>query len=90
MAGSTLPQCSRMQYETVSVTYKDGISTKLSLRNPETWWPIEQDYLLDDHLFVNNVHSPRALTCNWRDTRSGCGRFPWKGAQDSRRGGDDS
>jgi hypothetical protein len=58
MTGSTLPQCSRMQHGTVSVAYSDGTSSTLSLRNPETWWPIEQDYLLDDYLFVNNAPLP--------------------------------
>ena len=58
MAGTTLPQCSRMQHGTVSVNYKDGTSAGLSLRNPETWWPVEQDYLLDDYLFVNNAPLP--------------------------------
>ena len=23
----------------------------LALRNPETWWPIEQDYFIDDYQF---------------------------------------
>jgi hypothetical protein len=65
-AGTTLPQCSRMRHATVSVTYQDGISTQLMLRNPETWWPIEQDYLLDDYLFVNNAPLPPRV-----DLRSG-------------------
>jgi hypothetical protein len=58
MAGSTLPQCSRMQHGTISIAYTDGTAAKLALRNPETWWPIEQDYLLDDYLFVNNAPLP--------------------------------
>jgi hypothetical protein len=58
MAGTTLPQCSRMQHGTVSVTYADGTSAALVLRNPESWWPIEQDYLLDDYMFVNNAPLP--------------------------------
>jgi len=41
LAGTTLPQCSHMLHGTVSVTYSDGSSAKLPLRNPETWWPIE-------------------------------------------------
>ena len=55
LAGTTLPQCSRMQHATISVSYKDETSATLALRNPETWWPIEQDYLLDDYLFVNQA-----------------------------------
>jgi len=66
VAGSTLPQCSRIQHGMVSVTYTDGASAKLALRNPETWWPIEQDYLLDDYLFVNNAPLPPRV-----DLRSG-------------------
>jgi len=66
MAGTTLPQCSRMQHGTVTVTYMDGTSAKLALRNPETWWPIEQDYLLDDYLFVNHAPLPPRV-----DLRSG-------------------
>ena len=58
LAGTTLPQCSRMQHGTASVTYSDGTSATLVLRNPETWWPIEQDYLLDDYVFVNHAPLP--------------------------------
>ena len=66
MAGSTMPQCSRMQHGTVSVTYADGSTAKLRLRNPESWWPIEQDYLLDDYFFVNDAPLPPRV-----DLRSG-------------------
>ncbi len=66
MAGTTLPQCSRMQHALVTVTYSEGSSAKLELRNPETWWPIEQDYLLDDYLFVNSAPLPPRV-----DLRSG-------------------
>jgi hypothetical protein len=66
MAGSTNPQCSRMQHGTVSVTYADGGVAKLPLRNPENWWPIEQDYLLDDYFFVNDAPLPPRV-----DLRSG-------------------
>ncbi|HEY4380267.1 MAG TPA: DUF4450 domain-containing protein [Acidobacteriaceae bacterium] len=69
MAGSTLPQCSRMQHGTVSVTYSDGTSAKLALRNPETWWPIEQDYLLDDYLFVNDAPLPPRMNLRTGQTR---------------------
>jgi hypothetical protein len=70
MAGSTLPQCSRVQHGTVSVTYKDGSApAKLPLRNPENWWPIEQDYLLDDYLFVNNAPLPPRVDLRTGQTR---------------------
>jgi Domain of unknown function (DUF4450) len=69
MAGTTLPQCSRMQHGTVSVAYTDGTLAKLVLRNPETWWPIEQDYLLDDYLFVNNAPLPPRVDLRTGQTR---------------------
>jgi Domain of unknown function (DUF4450) len=69
MAGSTLPQCSRMQHGTVSIGYADGTAATLALRNPETWWPIEQDYLLDDYLFVNNAPLPPRVDLRTGQTR---------------------
>ncbi|HWG18478.1 MAG TPA: DUF4450 domain-containing protein [Acidobacteriaceae bacterium] len=66
MAGTTMPQCSRMNHATVTVAYRDGSRASLPLRNPETWWPIEQDYLLDDYLFVNDAPLPPRV-----DLRSG-------------------
>ena len=69
MAGSTMPQCSRMQHGTVAVRYTDGSAAKLMLRNPETWWPIEQDYLLDDYLFVNNAPLPPRVNLRDGQTR---------------------
>ena len=69
VAGTTLPQCSRMTHGTVSVTYLDGTSTKLPLRNPETWWPIEQDYLLDDLMFVNEAPLPPRVDLRTGQTR---------------------
>lgn len=58
MAGSTFPQCSRMTHAVVRVRYTDGTASEMELRNPENWWPIEQDYLLDDYLFVDNAPIP--------------------------------
>jgi len=69
VAGNTFPQCSRMQHGTVSVAYTDGSSATLSLRNPETWWPIEQDYLLDDFLFVNEAPLPPRVNLRTGQTR---------------------
>jgi hypothetical protein len=58
MTGTTNPQASRMEHGHITVSYVDGGSSQLILRNPETWWPIEQDYLLDDYLFVNRAPLP--------------------------------
>ncbi len=69
LAGTTLPQCSHMLHGAVSVAYSDGSSAKLPLRNPETWWPIEQDYLLDDFLFVNEAPLPPRVDLRTGQTR---------------------
>jgi hypothetical protein len=51
MAGSTNFMQSRLDNGEVVVTYSDGSSARLALRNPTTWWPIEQDYFIDDYQF---------------------------------------
>lgn len=51
MAGSTAAMESRFDNGEVIVTYTDGSTAKLTLRNPETWWPIDQDYFTDDFAF---------------------------------------
>ncbi len=52
MAGSTGALQSRFDNGKVSVTYVDGSTTKLILRNPTNWWPIDQDYYIDDFAFA--------------------------------------
>lgn len=51
MAGSTNHMQSRIDNGEVVVGYADGTNARLALRNPETWWPIEQDYFIDDFQF---------------------------------------
>ncbi|MES2922989.1 MAG: DUF4450 domain-containing protein [Verrucomicrobiota bacterium] len=51
MAGSTNSMQSRFDNGEVIATYTDGTSERLALENPTTWWPIEQDYLIDDFAF---------------------------------------
>jgi hypothetical protein len=51
MAGSTNPMQSRLDNGEVIVTYRDGTIDRLPLENPVTWWPIEQDYFIDDFQF---------------------------------------
>ncbi|SFU90525.1 DUF4450 domain-containing protein [Pseudoduganella namucuonensis] len=51
MAGSSNFMQSRMDNGEVLVTYTDGTRDRLALRNPESWWPIEQDYFIDDYQF---------------------------------------
>jgi hypothetical protein len=58
MAGSTNGMQSRIDNGEVVVTYSDGTTDRLTLRNPETWWPIEQDYLVDDYGFRIDASLP--------------------------------
>jgi hypothetical protein len=58
VTGNTFPQASRMEHGRISVAYAGGSHAELSLKNPETWWPIEQDYLLDDYLFIDPAPLP--------------------------------
>lgn len=59
MAGTTNPMQSRMINGTVTVTYTDGSMSVLQLKNPENWWPIEQDP--DDDGFAFNTGAPHPL-----------------------------
>jgi Domain of unknown function (DUF4450) len=58
MAGSTGPMQSRFDNGEVVATYTDGSTQKLILRNPETWWPIDQDYFIDDFAFQLDAPLP--------------------------------
>ncbi|ALJ01113.1 hypothetical protein DC20_01225 [Rufibacter tibetensis] len=58
MAGSTNPMQSRFDNGEVVVTYADNSQEKLTLRNPETWWPIEQDYYINEYSFTVNKPKP--------------------------------
>ncbi|HSY19387.1 MAG TPA: DUF4450 domain-containing protein [Candidatus Acidoferrales bacterium] len=51
MAGSTGPMQSRIDNGEVVVTYTDGTTSRLALDNPGNWWPIDQDYFIDDYAF---------------------------------------
>jgi len=52
MAGSTSAMQSRFDNGEVCVTYADGSTARLALHNPTTWWPIDQDYFIDDFAFA--------------------------------------
>jgi hypothetical protein len=51
MAGSSNPMQSWFDNGEVVVTYADGTTDRLALQNPTTWWPIDQDYFVDDFAF---------------------------------------
>jgi hypothetical protein len=52
MAGSTSAMQSHLDNGEVVVTYTDGSTARLVLRNPTTWWPIDQDYYIDNFAFA--------------------------------------
>jgi hypothetical protein len=52
MAGSTNHMQSRFDNGEVLVTYRDGTTARLTLHNPTNWWPIDQDYFIDDFAFA--------------------------------------
>ncbi|MGB3799256.1 MAG: hypothetical protein WA952_05530, partial [Lewinella sp.] len=60
LAGSTNPMQSRLDNGLVEVRYTDGTSSRLMLRNPDNWAPIEQDYYLDGYAFyADGARPPR-------------------------------
>lgn len=58
MAGSTNPMQSRMVNGVIRVNYTDGTHDDLELKNPENWWPIEQDYFIDGFAFTTDAPKP--------------------------------
>jgi hypothetical protein len=71
MAGSTNPMQSRMVNGQIIVEYVDRTADTLQLKNPENWWPIEQDYYDDGFAFTTNAPKPlRVYLKNGEDTRT--------------------
>jgi hypothetical protein len=58
MAGSTNWMQSRLDNGEVVVKYRDGGSERLALSNPVNWWPIDQDYFIDDYAFARPESIP--------------------------------
>ena len=58
MAGSTNPMQSRVINGSVTVSYTDGSTDILTLKNPENWYPIEQDYISDGFAFTTDAPRP--------------------------------
>jgi hypothetical protein len=71
MAGSTDAMKSRLDNGEVIVTYTDGTSARLALNNPVNWWPIDQDYFIDDFAFRRPEPLPPRV-----DLRTGKIRIP--------------
>ena len=58
VAGTTNPMQSRIVNGEIEVNYTDGTSEILQLKNPENWWPIEQDYFVDGLAFTTDAPKP--------------------------------
>lgn len=58
MAGSTSAMQSGQINALIRVIYTDNSSTVLELKNPENWWPIEQDYYIDGAAFSTGQPMP--------------------------------
>ncbi|WP_295117837.1 DUF4450 domain-containing protein [uncultured Chitinophaga sp.] len=61
LAGSTNAMQARMCNGLVMVNYTDGSTDTLQLRNPENWWPIEQDFMADGFAFTTSAAPPERL-----------------------------
>lgn len=67
IAGTTFPQATLSTHATVEVRYKDdGAPTRLELRSPAQWWPVEQDYMVDDYLFRLGPEEEAPVPLPWR------------------------
>jgi hypothetical protein len=58
MTGSTNPMQSQFTNGNIIIEYMDNQEECLQLRNPDTWWPIEQDYYDDEFAFSLNEPKP--------------------------------
>jgi hypothetical protein len=71
LAGSTNPMQSRLDNGELTVYYTDGTTAVLKLKNPENWWPIEQDYYEDGWAFTTDAPKPvRVYLKMGEDTRT--------------------
>jgi hypothetical protein len=71
MVGSTNSMQSQFDNGEVVVAYADGSTERLALRNPTTWWPIDQDYFIDDYAFRRPEAIPPRV-----DLKTGSVRVP--------------
>jgi hypothetical protein len=58
LAGTTNSMQSQFDNGEVIATYADGTTDRLALRNPTNWWPIDQDYYIDDYAFKDDAPPP--------------------------------
>jgi hypothetical protein len=58
VAGSTNHMQSHFDNGEILVVYQDGTQERLALHNPTNWWPIDQDFFLDDFQFRRTAMIP--------------------------------
>lgn len=51
LTGTSTSMQSRLDTAELVATYEDGGTVRLPLRNPDNWWPIDQDLLTDAYAF---------------------------------------
>ena len=66
LAGTTFPQATRSCHAEVVIAYATGQATRAELRSPNTWWPVEQDYLVDDYVFRLDSPQSTGVWVDWR------------------------
>jgi hypothetical protein len=59
MTGSTNPMQSQLDNGVIIAEYTNGTRDSLVLRNPETWWPVQEDYFTDGYAFA--LKQPRPI-----------------------------
>ncbi|SNT19631.1 protein of unknown function [Granulicella rosea] len=76
LACTTFPQATRSVHGVVRVGYADGgAPTVVELRSPANWWPVEQDYLVDDYVFRMEPYGEPEVELPLRvDLRTGLSR----------------
>lgn len=78
LIGTTFPQATRTAHATIQLAYGNGRRSEVfSLRSPNDWWPVEQNYLVDDYVFQMGryQHFQPDLTTTWRvDLQTGATR----------------
>jgi hypothetical protein len=57
LACTTFPQATRSLHGVAQVKYANTtFDLEVELRSPHNWWPVEQDYLIDDYVFRMERH----------------------------------
>lgn len=62
MAGTTNPMQSRMVNGAIIIHYRDETTDTLLLKNPENWYPVEQDYYEDGYAFTTGASRPLQIS----------------------------